>query len=97
MPKNKVSCTHTPAQLYSKALSAVPASQSPLLAEPSECRWSNGLILKLKTQLKFYRGYECCIIMPDDVAIEKVQVLEKLDAKVERVRPGAGFWRRYCT
>lgn len=34
------------------------------------------------------RGYECCIIMPDDVAIEKVQVLEKLGAKVERVRPG---------
>ena len=26
--------------------------------------------------------------MPDDVAIEKVQVLEKLGAKVERVRPG---------
>lgn len=35
-----------------------------------------------------YRGYEACIIMPDDVAIEKVQVLEKLGAKVERVRPG---------
>lgn len=30
--------------------------------------------------------------MPDDVAIEKVQVLEKLGAKVERVRPGE--WRR---
>ena len=29
--------------------------------------------------------------MPDDVAIEKVQVLEKLGAKVERVRPGE--WR----
>jgi cysteine synthase len=26
--------------------------------------------------------------MPDDVAVEKVQVLEKLGAKVERVRPG---------
>lgn len=26
--------------------------------------------------------------MPDDVAIEKVQVLEKLGATVERVRPG---------
>jgi cysteine synthase A len=26
--------------------------------------------------------------MPDDVAIEKVQVLEKLGARVERVRPG---------
>lgn len=35
-----------------------------------------------------HRGYECCIIMPDDVAIEKVQVLEKLGARVERVRPG---------
>lgn len=34
------------------------------------------------------RGYECCIIMPDDVAVEKVQVLEKFGAKVERVRPG---------
>lgn len=34
------------------------------------------------------RGYDCCIIMPDDVAIEKVQVLENLGAKVERVRPG---------
>lgn len=31
--------------------------------------------------------------MPDDVAIEKVQVLEKLGAKVERVRPGrTQFW-----
>lgn len=36
------------------------------------------------------RGYDCCIIMPDDVAVEKVQVLEKLGAKVERVRPGMG-------
>ncbi|WVW80008.1 hypothetical protein I302_101981 [Kwoniella bestiolae CBS 10118] len=35
------------------------------------------------------KGYECCIIMPDDVAIEKVQVLEKLGAKVERVRPAS--------
>jgi hypothetical protein len=26
--------------------------------------------------------------MPDDVAIDKVLVLEKLGAKVERVRPG---------
>jgi cysteine synthase len=26
--------------------------------------------------------------MPDDVAIEKVQILEKLGARVERVRPG---------
>ncbi|KAI9632477.1 putative cysteine synthase [Dioszegia hungarica] len=35
------------------------------------------------------KGYECCIIMPDDVAIEKVQVLEKLGARVERVRPAS--------
>ncbi|WVQ64784.1 uncharacterized protein L199_002952 [Kwoniella botswanensis] len=35
------------------------------------------------------KGYECCIIMPDDVAIEKVQVLEKLGAQVERVRPAS--------
>ncbi|OCF39852.1 cysteine synthase A [Kwoniella heveanensis CBS 569] len=35
------------------------------------------------------KGYECCIIMPDDVAIEKVQVLEKLGSKVERVRPAS--------
>ncbi|KAK8861444.1 hypothetical protein IAR55_002263 [Kwoniella newhampshirensis] len=35
------------------------------------------------------KGYECCIIMPDDVAMEKVQVLEKLGAKVERVRPAS--------
>lgn len=34
------------------------------------------------------RGYDCCIVMPDDVAIDKVLVLEKLGAKVERVRPG---------
>ncbi|CAD6566855.1 MAG: hypothetical protein TREMPRED_003032 [Tremellales sp. Tagirdzhanova-0007] len=33
------------------------------------------------------KGYECYIVMPDDVAIEKVQVLEKLGAKVERVKP----------
>lgn len=27
--------------------------------------------------------------MPDDVAIEKVQILEKLGARVERVRPAS--------
>ena len=32
--------------------------------------------------------------MPDDVAIEKVQVLEKLGAKVERVKPGQCIARR---
>ncbi|KAK4687250.1 hypothetical protein P7C73_g2863, partial [Tremellales sp. Uapishka_1] len=35
------------------------------------------------------KGYQCCIIMPDDVAIEKVAILEKLGAKVERVRPAS--------
>jgi hypothetical protein len=35
------------------------------------------------------RGYDCEIVMPDDVAIEKVLVLEALGAKVVRVRPGA--------
>ncbi|OWZ26431.1 cysteine synthase A [Cryptococcus neoformans] len=35
------------------------------------------------------KGYESCIIMPDDVAIEKVQILEKLGARVERVRPAS--------
>lgn len=34
------------------------------------------------------RGYGCCIVMPDDVAMDKVLVLEKLGASVERVRPG---------
>lgn len=36
-----------------------------------------------------HRGYESCIIMPDDVAIEKVQILERLGARVERVRPAS--------
>jgi len=31
--------------------------------------------------------------MPDDVAMDKVLVLEKLGAKVERVRPGRSFQR----
>ena len=34
------------------------------------------------------RGYDCCIIMPDDVSAEKSLLLEKLGAKVEKVRPG---------
>jgi hypothetical protein len=34
------------------------------------------------------RGYECCIIMPDDVAVEKVNILQTLGAEVVRVRPG---------
>ena len=52
----------------------------------------------LADQNLMYRGYECCIIMPDDVAIEKVQVLEKLGAKVERVRPGEfGSYRAVLT
>ena len=35
-----------------------------------------------------HRGYEATIVMPDDVAIEKVMVLEALGAAVTRVRPG---------
>lgn len=38
--------------------------------------------------LSVRRGYECCIIMPDDVAIEKVNILQTLGAEVVRVRPG---------
>lgn len=33
------------------------------------------------------RGYESYIVMPDDVAVDKVNVLQQLGAKVERVRP----------
>lgn len=29
-------------------------------------------------------GYTACIVMPDDVAAEKAQILEKLGAKVEK-------------
>ncbi|KAL7419687.1 Cysteine synthase 2 [Cryptotrichosporon argae] len=35
------------------------------------------------------KGYDCHIIMPDDVSIDKVLVLEKLGATVERVRPAS--------
>ncbi|RXK41240.1 cysteine synthase A [Tremella mesenterica] len=35
------------------------------------------------------KGYDTVIVMPDDVAIDKVQILEKLGAKVERVRPAS--------
>ncbi|KAI0267036.1 PALP-domain-containing protein [Gloeopeniophorella convolvens] len=35
------------------------------------------------------RGYDTTIIMPDDVAIEKVKALEALGADVERVRPAS--------
>ncbi|WFD01758.1 cysteine synthase [Malassezia obtusa] len=33
------------------------------------------------------KGYNCCIIVPDDVAEEKAQLLRRLGAKVETVRP----------
>ncbi len=33
------------------------------------------------------KGYRCHIVIPDDVAMEKVEVLRKLGAEVERVRP----------
>ncbi|KNE61162.1 hypothetical protein AMAG_06913 [Allomyces macrogynus ATCC 38327] len=33
------------------------------------------------------RGYRCHIVMPDDVASDKVAMLERLGATVERVRP----------
>jgi cysteine synthase A len=33
------------------------------------------------------RGYNAWIVMPDDVALEKSQLLEKLGAHVEKVRP----------
>lgn len=35
------------------------------------------------------RGYDATIIMPDDVALEKVKALEALGATVERVRPAS--------
>ncbi|KAF9462450.1 PALP-domain-containing protein [Collybia nuda] len=35
------------------------------------------------------RGYDCTIIMPDDVAEEKVKALKALGADVERVRPAS--------
>ncbi|GLB37783.1 putative PALP-domain-containing protein [Lyophyllum shimeji] len=35
------------------------------------------------------RGYDATIIMPDDVAEEKVKVLQALGAEVERVRPAS--------
>ncbi|BEI89891.1 uncharacterized protein CcaverHIS019_0212530 [Cutaneotrichosporon cavernicola] len=35
------------------------------------------------------KGYESHIIMPDDVAIDKVLILERLGATVERVRPAS--------
>lgn len=33
------------------------------------------------------RGYNCCIIVPDDVATEKLELLERLGATVAAVRP----------
>jgi len=35
------------------------------------------------------RGYDATIIMPDDIALEKVKVLEALGADIERVRPAS--------
>jgi len=35
------------------------------------------------------RGYDATIVMPDDVALEKVKALEALGADVERVRPAS--------
>ncbi|WFC94571.1 cysteine synthase [Malassezia brasiliensis] len=37
------------------------------------------------------KGYNCCIIVPDDVAEEKAQLLRRLGAKVEAVRPRGIF------
>ncbi|CAO1626481.1 unnamed protein product [Sympodiomycopsis kandeliae] len=33
------------------------------------------------------KGYRCSIVLPDDVAVEKSQLLEKLGAEVKKVRP----------
>lgn len=33
------------------------------------------------------KGYRCSIVLPDDVATEKAQLLEKLGAEVKKVRP----------
>ncbi|PWN25917.1 pyridoxal phosphate-dependent enzyme, beta subunit, partial [Jaminaea rosea] len=33
------------------------------------------------------KGYKCAIVLPDDVATEKAQLLEKLGAQVKKVRP----------
>ncbi|KAI9463362.1 PALP-domain-containing protein [Russula earlei] len=35
------------------------------------------------------RGYDATIVMPDDIALEKVKALEALGANVERVRPAS--------
>jgi hypothetical protein len=84
MPKTKVCYTLTLDQCYSRVRSVVPAYPLPLLVVRSQSFVS--------PSSDWSRGYDCCIIMPDDVAIEKVQVLEKLGAKVERVRPGKSLF-----
>lgn len=65
------------------------------LATVGKAKWVENLYMSVINNLQYHwrsamhRGYESCIIMPDDVAIEKVQILEKLGARVERVRPAS--------
>ena len=48
--------------------------------------WTKGLKISLAT-LARAKGYRCSIVIPDDVAREKVELLEKLGAEIQSVRP----------
>lgn len=73
------------------ALKIVEDAEKELLITPhSGCTLFEGTVgstgISLATIAKS-KGYNCHIVMPDDVAIEKYELLIKLGATVERVRP----------
>ena len=54
------------------------------LTAAAHCTGSTGVSLAMVAAAA---GCRCSIVMPDDAAIEKSQLLSALGAKVERVRP----------
>ncbi|KAL7753658.1 Cysteine synthase 2 [Sorochytrium milnesiophthora] len=68
------------------------AEQQGLIAPHSDCTIFEGTVGSTGISLAMIckaRGYKCHIVMPDDVAREKVDMLTRLGATVELVRPAS--------
>ncbi|KAI9143463.1 pyridoxal-5'-phosphate-dependent enzyme, beta family protein [Paraphysoderma sedebokerense] len=66
------------------------AEQSGLIKPHCNCTIFEGTVGSTGISLAMIcraKGYNCHIVMPDDVAIDKVQMLERFGAVVERVKP----------
>lgn len=83
-PRHLDSFTHTPTLVSLRALSAPPASLSP----PSPEQSTPCLLALCRVTLAdlLFRGYECEIVMPDDVAVSTAPLISRLSLNLTLLR-----------